>query len=71
MERPLGNLQEFCAVNKFERFAAALEELGVTEVAELADVTDEELAAIGMSLIHTKRLRRNARAPTVGALGGE
>ena len=52
------SLEEFYAAHKFERFASTLDELGVIEIAELADVTDEQLAAMGMSHIHIKRLRR-------------
>ena len=44
----------------------ALAELGVIEVSELADITDDELAAVGMTHIHIKRLRR--QVPSGGGL---
>ena len=53
-----GTLDEFYAANRLEKFKPALDELGVIEVAELADVSDEELRTMGLSLAQLKRLRR-------------
>ena len=46
------------ATNKLEAFAAALAELGVEEVSELADITDADLASIGVNKVQIKRVRR-------------
>ena len=35
-----------------------MDELGAIEVAELADVSDEELRTMGLNLVQLKRLRR-------------
>ena len=37
---------------QMEQFASALEELGVLEVADLAEVTGAQLDAMGMTVIH-------------------
>ena len=52
-------LGEFYVANKMEQFASALEELGVLEVADLAEVTDAQLDAMGMTVIQRKRLGRD------------
>ena len=57
-DAPGKGLGEFYAANKMEQFASALEELGVLEVADLAEVTDAQLDAMGMTVIQRKRLRR-------------
>lgn len=46
------------ATNRLEAFAAALAELGVEEASDLADITDADLASIGVNKIQIKRLRR-------------
>ena len=55
-------LAEFCAVNKFTTFEAALSDLGVSEAPELEDVTDAQLTAIGFNAIQLKRLRKQVPA---------
>ena len=55
-------LTEFCAQNKFGAFEVALDQLGVVEAAELEDVTDEQLKAIGFNDIQLKRLRKQIPA---------
>ena len=45
------------ATNKLEAFAAALAQLGVEEVSELADITDADLASIGVNQVQIKRVR--------------
>lgn len=57
-----GTLDEFYAANRLEKFKPALDELGVIEVAELADVPDEELRTMGLSLVQLKRVRRQIPA---------
>ena len=63
-------LGEFYAANKIEQFASALEELGVLEVADLAEVTDAQLDAMGMTVIQRKRLRRQVPAAEDGVAAG-
>eukprot|EP01043_Picozoa_sp_COSAG02_P091251 COSAG02_NODE_27995_length_598_cov_1.420842_2_plen_113_part_00 len=50
-----GTLDEFYAANRLDKFKPALDELGVIEVAELADVSDEELRTMGLSLVQLKK----------------
>ena len=50
------------AVNKFTAFEVALEELGVANAKELADVSDEQLTQVGLNAIQLKRLRRQVPA---------
>ena len=54
----VGTLDEFVSTNRLEQFKPAMMELGVIEAEELADVTDDELRSMGLSLIQLKRLRR-------------
>ena len=62
-----------------EQFASALEELGVLEVADLAEVTGAQLDAMGMTVIHCasgcdgkcpplKMVRRRVRKGSRGRL---
>ena len=56
------------ATNKSQAHAPALAELGVEDIADLADVTDSDLISIGFNKIQDKRLRRQVpeRAPKAG-----
>ena len=51
-------LAEFCTQHKFTVFQLALVEMGVAEPSEIADVTDEQLTAIGLNALQLKRMRR-------------
>jgi hypothetical protein len=51
-------LAEFCTQHKFTVFQLALAEMGVAEPSEIADVTDEQLTAIGLNALQLKRMRR-------------
>ncbi len=41
-------------LNRLEKYEPAFDELGVSGVAELADVTDEEMKTMGLSLVQIK-----------------
>ena len=60
----------FLAANKFAAFRAALEELGVADANELADVSDEQLSQVGFNAIQLKSvffMRRQAPAAAAAA----
>ena len=50
-------LTDFCAQHKFTGFELALVEMGVAAPSEIADVTDEQLTAIGLNALQLKRMR--------------
>jgi hypothetical protein len=58
-------LAEFCTQHKFTVFQLALAEMGVAEPSEIADVTDEQLTAIGLNALQLKRMRRIIPAAAV------
>ena len=61
-------LQEFYKTHSLTRFADALDDIGVMEAFELNDVTDEELAGVGMSVADIQLVRAPALATrTLGA----
>eukprot|EP01047_Picozoa_sp_COSAG01_P052480 COSAG01_NODE_5523_length_4206_cov_4.069150_4_plen_223_part_01 len=63
-------MDAFLADAQLTEFSEPLKALGCVEVGDLADITDDEYAEMGMSKVHVRRLRRKcAAAQTQGALG--
>jgi hypothetical protein len=60
-------LTEFCTINKFSAFEAAIADFGVAVPSELEDVTDAQLTAVGFNTIQLKRLRKQIPAATAAA----
>jgi hypothetical protein len=54
------SLADLLATANLQKYASAFAELGAVEVADLQDVSDEDLTALGMKPLEIKRLRRNA-----------
>eukprot|EP01043_Picozoa_sp_COSAG02_P011882 COSAG02_NODE_445_length_22163_cov_55.680611_9_plen_247_part_00 len=54
------SLPELLEIANMTKYSSAFEELGAADVADLQDITDEDLAAMGMKALEIKRLRRNA-----------
>ena len=53
-------LQHFVMMNRFQDLAAAFDSLGIVEVSEFGQVTDEQLFTTGMNVIQVNRLRKQA-----------
>ena len=63
-------LEEFYETHGLRRFADALDDIGVMEVFELNDMTDEELAGVGMSVADIQLVRAEAGSEAVQGVEG-
>ena len=63
-------LQEFYETHSLTRFADALDDIGVMEAFELNDVTDEELAGVGMSVADIQLVRAEVGSEPIETVGG-
>jgi hypothetical protein len=56
------SLHQFVMVHRLQDFEAALNGLGIAQVSGFQTVTDEQLLATGMNIIHVNRVRKQVQS---------